>query len=129
MTIEGVEVTRDAPCKYCNNGCTIHDNQPEDSCDFNCGWLMDNTVPEYMRPDLSGVIILAAKYCWRNLPVDMAVPTKDEIPTQSLGILQERAAMYKRPLLYCDIKDGGRDVYPYGPEQFQDHAEQMCEDG
>lgn len=43
-------------CKFCNAGCTIYNKRPEPCKDFNCEWLVDENIPEELRPDKSHVI-------------------------------------------------------------------------
>jgi len=46
------------PCAYLGKGCTIYKNRPENPCKtFVCEWLADESIPYWMRPDLSGVIL------------------------------------------------------------------------
>ena len=50
------------PCDYLGSNCTIYKNRPEHPCrTFVCEWLVDDTIPEYMRPDRSGAIIIKQK--------------------------------------------------------------------
>jgi len=131
VTIEGKDITPGNPCKYCDNGCTVHDKQPEKVCrEFKCGWLTDPQLPEEMRPDLSGVIILQGKYHWMSRPVDMAAPVGTEIPPRTLKFIQYYADQENRPLLYCKrIGNIGRDIYPYGPDAFQNDISDMVKSG
>ena len=50
---------RGSPCKFlCETGCSIHDTKPENPCTlFNCQWVLDATMPEWMKPSLSGIIL------------------------------------------------------------------------
>jgi len=44
-------------CRYCNpkKGCQIYTTRPESCKNFQCLWLL-NSLPDYLRPDKSGVI-------------------------------------------------------------------------
>ena len=47
------------PCAYLGTNCTIYKNRPEKPCKaFICEWLADQSVPFWMRPDQSGVILI-----------------------------------------------------------------------
>ena len=47
------------PCAYLGNGCTIYKNRPENPCKkFVCEWLVDESIPAYMQPNVSGAIII-----------------------------------------------------------------------
>jgi len=48
------------PCQFVKNGtgCTIYAQRPKDPCvSFKCMWIMENEFPEWMKPDLSNVIV------------------------------------------------------------------------
>jgi hypothetical protein len=47
------------PCHYVSkNGCSIYEDRPETPCkSFKCEWLVNNDIPEWMKPDVSNVII------------------------------------------------------------------------
>ena len=54
------------PCHFkCETGCSIYEKRPESPCKtYNCAWLEDENIPEWMKPNLSGVII--TKRQWKN---------------------------------------------------------------
>lgn len=71
------------PCHFLNkSGCSIYIIRPENPCKtFKCHWKTNTRVPEWMRPDLSG-IILVQRYIetYRYiLLVASARPVKDEV--------------------------------------------------
>lgn len=47
------------PCFYkCETGCSIHETRPEDPCgSFVCDWLMNQDLPEWMKPSMSKVMV------------------------------------------------------------------------
>lgn len=48
------------PCQYVqkNKGCAIYEDRPKQPCQtFNCAWKKDPSIPEWMAPKDSGVII------------------------------------------------------------------------
>lgn len=47
------------PCHFMSNkGCSIYENRPDQPCkSFKCEWLENNEIPEWMKPDVSNVII------------------------------------------------------------------------
>ena len=60
LKVEDTEVWRGNPCKYiCNSGCSIYesDKKPEVCSRYQCLWLVEETLPEWMKPSNSGVII------------------------------------------------------------------------
>ena len=45
-------------CQHCGEtGCGIHQTRPQSCRNFECFWLMDETFPEDLRPDLCGVVV------------------------------------------------------------------------
>ncbi len=45
-------------CGHCSDkGCGIHANRPQSCRNFRCFWLMDESFPEDLRPDLCGVVV------------------------------------------------------------------------
>lgn len=46
-------------CRFLNKGCGIYQARPYDPCKvFQCGWKENDRVPYFMKPDISGVILL-----------------------------------------------------------------------
>lgn len=48
------------PCHFVSvgKGCTIYANRPKDPCiSFKCLWLTDDSIPEWLKPNLENVII------------------------------------------------------------------------
>jgi hypothetical protein len=92
--------------------CTIYDTRPQDPCRaFVCGW----PLPDWMRPDRAGVILLAASFAWRGLMVDVAVPVKDGPTPAALEWLTNFATAQGRPLLYRMGRSGTRSARPRFP--------------
>ena len=63
--IRGHEMYPGKPCFFLddlNNRCSDYENRPYQPCKvFRCGWLQDddNSIPEWMKPDISNVLILS----------------------------------------------------------------------
>ncbi|MGH8446987.1 MAG: hypothetical protein ACREVL_17085 [Solimonas sp.] len=82
-------------------------------------------MPETMRPDQAGAIVLFGKLRWQGHAVDLAVPAGGEIPPATLSWLQDFALRHGRPLVYTAqiVKDGRfqkqQELYGYGPPAFQ----------
>ncbi|MFN4263695.1 MAG: hypothetical protein ACK4IT_08845 [Thioalkalivibrionaceae bacterium] len=90
-------------CRHCSpRGCAAYADRPVDPCRvFECGWLDPTSpLPEDMRPDRSGVIVLYERDHWCGLPVDVAIPVGRRIPNKSLDLLKRQAEHYRRPLLF-----------------------------
>ena len=45
-----------------SKGCTIYDQRPETCQKYECQWLFDKRVPEWMKPSISGVILKEKDY-------------------------------------------------------------------
>jgi hypothetical protein len=56
----GFEFKPGTPCKFITgSGCGIYAARPEDPCKtFRCHWKTNPRMPDWMRPDLNGVITL-----------------------------------------------------------------------
>jgi hypothetical protein len=118
ITVRGHAVYPGKPCPFSSgHHCTIYETRPQDPCRaFICGWLAHNSpLPDWMRPDRAGVILLAANFAWRDLRVDVAVPVGDGIKPEALEWLKAFASTQGRPLLYRIAEDW----YAFGPPDFQ----------
>lgn len=58
--VRGIKFYPGMPCHFKGNGCcTIYPDRPKKQCqDFNCLWLTDDRLPEWMKPDKSDVILV-----------------------------------------------------------------------
>jgi len=43
-------------CEHCDKGCRIYEGRPKSCSEYKCAWL-DEKLPEWMRPDLSHVMV------------------------------------------------------------------------
>jgi hypothetical protein len=68
-----------------------------------------------MRPDKSDMIMLAANFMWRGLPVDVVVPVGDRPKKKALDWLMKFSSEKKRLLIY-QIE---QDWFAFGPPAFQ----------
>jgi hypothetical protein len=92
------------PCRHCTTqGCAIYPDRPEEPCRrFECGWLQEeNTFPDAMRPDRSGVIVLLDRQ-WRDWDVILAIPVGRSVPPESLEWLRLHAKDRQRPLIFYE---------------------------
>ena len=116
--MQGHAVYPGKPCPFSSgHGCTIYATRPQDPCRaFICGWLARNSpLPDWMRPDRAGVILLPANFVWRGRAVDVAVPVGERPSPQSLQWLAAFSTAQGRPLLYRI----GEEWYAFGPPDFQ----------
>jgi len=58
-TIYGKKMYPGKPCHFKkHNGCSIYNDRPDEPCkSFNCEWLMEKEIPEWMKPEYSNVIL------------------------------------------------------------------------
>jgi hypothetical protein len=118
IEVRGHQVRPGAPCPFATtNGCSIYEERPQHPCrEFTCGWLIASSpLPEWMRPDKSNLILLAANFVWRGLPVDVAVAVGVRPKQKALDWLLKFSASNKRCLIY----QIGEDWFAFGPSAFQ----------
>jgi hypothetical protein len=118
ITVYGHAVYPGKPCPFSSgHHCTIYETRPQDPCRaFACGWLTPGSpLPEWMRPDKAGVIVLPARFAWRGSAVDVAVPVGEGPGREALKWLTTFATTNGRPLLYRI----GQEWYAFGPQDFQ----------
>jgi hypothetical protein len=118
ITVYGHAVYPGKPCPFSSgHHCTIYETRPQDPCRaFVCGWLAPSSpLPEWMRPDRAGVILLAASFTWRGLAVDVAVPVAGGPKPEALEWLTSFATAKGRPLLYRVAEEW----FAFGPPDFQ----------
>lgn len=124
---ESLNLKPGSPCVHCTaQGCGIYENRPQDPCiDFVCGWLQaDSPLPEEMRPDRSGVIVLFGRH-WQDWDVITAVPAGERIPQEALQWLTEHASQTRVPLVFSEFlfEDGrpkGVKNTGFGPPAFRE---------
>jgi hypothetical protein len=68
-TILEHEIGNGISCPFvCKTGCIIYETRPENPCKvFKCGWLVHPNIPDYMRPDKSGVILRSFDKGYANI--------------------------------------------------------------
>ncbi len=119
INVYGHAVYPGKPCPFSTgHNCRIYEHRPVDPCqEFVCGWLSrDSFLPEWLRPDKAGCLVLLAKLSWRNMPVDVVVPVGPRIKPKSLAWLKNYASSHGRLLIYGE----GDEIWTaYGPPEFQ----------
>jgi hypothetical protein len=75
IEVRGHRVRPGKPCPFSvEHQCSIYSERPQHPCREFCGWLTASSpLPEWMRPDKSDMIMLAANFLWHGLPVDVVV--------------------------------------------------------
>jgi hypothetical protein len=102
------------PCFFLGKNCTIHEIRPDVCKKFNCEWLKNDNFPEWMKPNISNVII--APRVQNNILYYIAIETGKKIDIIVLNwLIQE---ILKRGLnLYYYIEGVG---YKIGSQDFID---------
>ena len=54
--VYGQQITLDSPCRFLNNGCSIHPNRPAQCKRYFCMWAQ-GVLPEWMFPKDLGIIV------------------------------------------------------------------------
>jgi hypothetical protein len=128
IEVRGHHIRPGQPCPFSiEHRCSIYDERPQKPCrEFVCGWLIASSpLPEWMRPDKSDMIMLAANFIWRGLPVDVLVPAGRRPKTKALEWMKVFCAEKKRLLIYQI--DG--DWFAFGPPAFQDEISERIARG
>ncbi len=113
-----IRFARATPCRFrVEHGCSIYDERPQHPCrEFVCGWLVASSpLPEWMRPDRSDMIMLAANFVWHGLPVDVIVAAGQRPKQKALDWLMKFSTENRRCLIY----QIGDDWFAFGPPAFQ----------
>ncbi len=118
IEVRGHHIRPGTPCPFSvEHRCSIYPERPQKPCrEFVCGWLVASSpLPEWMRPDKSDMIMLAANFIWRGLPVDVLVAAGQRPKTKALDWMKAFSSEKKRLLIYQ--VDG--DWFAFGPPAFQ----------
>lgn len=112
-------------------GCGIYADRPNDPCrTYLCSWrVAGSPLPDWMRPDLSGAIVLLSRP-WEGQLVISAIPAGPEIPQKTLDWLQAYAREHRRPLIFYTrvIENGeykGLKRVGYGPPEFRQKVAEL----
>jgi hypothetical protein len=118
IEVHGHPVGLGKPCLYrVEQGCSIYDERPQHPCrEFVCGWLVASSpLPDWMRPDKSDLIMLAANSFWQGLPVDVIVAASRRPKQKALDWLMKFSTENRRCLIYQIDEEW----FAFGPPAFQ----------
>lgn len=97
--IYGFKMTRDQPCHFkLDCSCAIYDKRPQLCKDYTCAWLTDTTIPEWMAPRLSNVIL--TRRVIKDIPYYTAHETVERMDTKTLSWLVHWALRKGKNLSY-----------------------------
>jgi len=128
IEVRGHPVRPGTPCPFRTDcGCSIYAERPQHPCrEFVCGWLVASSpLPDWMRPDKSDVILLAANFSWQGLPVDVAVAAGARPRKKALDWLLRFCSEHRRCLMY-QMDD---EWFAFGPPAFQAEMSQHLQCG
>ncbi len=128
IEVRGHQVRPGRPCPFSvDHRCSIYAERPSDPCrEFICGWLVElSPLPDWMRPDKSDAIMLAANFTWRGLPVDVIVPVGARPKRKALDWLMRFSAENRRLLIY----QIGDEWFAFGPPDFQSEISERIRRG
>ncbi len=104
---------RGRPCFFLNKNCSIYDSRPHNPCrSYKCCWLDDNQFPEWMKPDLVGMII--NQVIREDISYYVLVEAGSRLDVRVLSWMIQWALNSKKNLLY--YIDGG--MNKVGSEEF-----------
>jgi len=118
IEVRGHRIRPGKPCPFSvEHQCSIYSERPQHPCrEFICGWLIASSpLPEWMRPDKSDMIMLAANFLWHGLPVDVVVAAGHRPKKKALDWLMKFSSEKKRLLIY-QVEE---DWFAFGPPAFQ----------
>ena len=59
VAVQGTDILgKGCPLVLLNKGCGDYENRPVGCVTFKCGWLLDPSIPDYIKPSESNVIIV-----------------------------------------------------------------------
>jgi hypothetical protein len=116
------------PCQHCSQaGCRIYTSRPIDPCrNFACAWRQPHTpLPDEMRPDICGAIVMFDYLTWQGNGIIVAVATGSCMPKATFQWLQGLAAIWQKNLLTIefeqdnDVYTGDYQMRMIGPDAFK----------
>lgn len=93
--IEGHEIFPGRPCHFLGKKCTIYEMRPALCRNYHCAWILDadKKFPEWMRPDMSGVILTFRE--WPGGSYLEVLQTDKPISPHVLSWIYEHSAQYQ----------------------------------
>jgi len=82
--VRGHKMSSGKPCFYLSSnslGCAEYDDRPKDPCrDYRCVWLEDETFPDELKPNASGILVTKRQ---TFLPGDVGMQRADYYEVKS----------------------------------------------
>lgn len=136
--INGQKLSPGSPCpNVSSQGCEIYETRPHSPCrTFKCHWLLDSSLPSWLRPSKSKVI-LKPDFLWNrpssDLPVYIALSAGPKIPGKTKSWLRS-FAMQRGLSIICiePVREGkkyvnGQHTYGIGSPDFEKEIDYFLE--
>lgn len=101
--IEGHPMSYGVPCHFLQQGvgCKRYETRPNNPCKtFTCGWLDDKKIPDFIKPEICGVIIVERVIHENTYSVFIQAP--NQIEGEFLDWAKEYYKKNKKNYLYYD---------------------------
>ncbi len=121
--IKGYKIYPGHPCFFLGKNCTIYKDRPLMPCQtYQCEWLKNKDFPEWMRPDISNVII-TERYR-EDITYYEVKETGKEISSITLNWLVQETLRLQKNLLY---RLNGQ-IYKVGSDEFHNKSHNWYSD-
>ena len=111
--IKGHKIYPGHACYFLGKNCTIYKDRPASPCQtYNCEWKINKDFPEWMRPDISNVIVTGR--IREGIEYSEVKETGKEISSTVLNWLVQETLRLQKNLLY---RLNGQ-LYKVGSDEF-----------
>lgn len=111
--IKGHKIYPGHACYFLGKNCTIYKDRPASPCQtYNCEWRINKDFPEWMRPDISNVIVTGR--IREGIEYSEVKETGKEISSTVLNWLVQETLRLQKNLLY---RLNGQ-IYKVGSDEF-----------
>ena len=123
--IYGNKMMPGLPCHFKKEtSCAIYENRPQHPCkDFVCEWLVDLSIPEWMKPNISNVII--KKDLINNINYLNVVEAGSKLQSEVLNWAFASLVMGKYKNIKFTINGG---THYYGTDEFNNAMNELNDD-
>jgi hypothetical protein len=121
--IKGHKVYPGRACYFLGKNCTIYEDRPASPCQtYNCEWMTNKDFPEWMRPDISNVIV--TERIREGIEYFEVKETGKEISSIVLNWLIQEVIRIQKNLIY---RLNGQ-VYKIGNDEFHNKSRNWYSD-
>lgn len=122
-TVFGEAFFKGSPCKFClvGSGCSVYEQRPQDPCKtFKCEWLVNDSIPIWMKPNVSGGIIVMKQT--KSFVFPVLIPTDIDVSVDVLSWYILWAVQRFQAFVWYNAK-GSR--FFMGPSGFSDELSEL----